>query len=105
MEKFTLRKVSVGSFAKFGFWSGVILGTIGVVVKLIFPASKIVTGIPFFSYNVLNGIISLFVFFFIAVIFTALDFIIAALFINYFLKLSNEICFYVKNAKENLTNL
>ncbi len=100
MEKFTLRKVSVESFAKFGFWSGVILGAIGIVVKLIFPASKIVSGIPFFSYSASSGIISLTIFFFIAVIFTALDFIIAALFINWFLKLSNGIDFYADREKE-----
>ena len=94
MEKFTLRRVSVESFAKFGFWSGVVLGAIGVLVKLIFPGSRVVAGIPFFSYSAPNGIISLIVFFFIAVIFTALDFIIAALFINWFLKLSNGIDFY-----------
>ena len=94
MEKFTLRKVSVESFAKFGFWSGIVLGTIGVLVKLIFPASKIVAGIPFFSYSASSGTISLIVFFFIAIIFIALDFIIAALFINWFLKLSNGIDFY-----------
>ncbi|NIA10267.1 MAG: hypothetical protein GWP10_11215 [Nitrospiraceae bacterium] len=99
MEKVSLKSVSVESFAKFGFWSGVTLGIIGVIVKLLFPMSKISAGIPFFSYNASRGVISLIVFFVIAVLFTAIDFIIIALFINLFLKLSNGVDFYVEKGE------
>jgi hypothetical protein len=99
MEKVSLKSVSVESFAKFGFWSGVTLGIIGVIVKLLFPMSKISAGIPFFAYNPTASALDLLVFFVIAVVFTAIDFIIIALFINLFLKLSNGVDFYVEKGE------
>jgi len=94
MKKLNLKSVSYESFTKFGFWSGVVLGVIGVIVKILFPLSKISTGIPFFSYEAERRFLSLILFFVLTVLSVTIDFIIIALFINVVLKLSKGVDFY-----------
>ncbi len=96
MKKIVLKSVSTESFAKFGFWSGVIFGLLGVIFKLLFPLSEIKTGIPFFSYSASGNFGSLVLFFVITVIFVTLDFVLLAFFINVILKIIKGADFYVK---------
>ncbi len=96
MKKIVLKSVSTESFAKFGFWSGVIFGLLGVIFKLLFPLSEIKTGIPFFSYSASGNFGSLVLFFVITVIFVTLDFILLAFFINVILKIIKGVDFYVE---------
>ncbi len=96
MKKLTLKEVSYESFAKFGFWSGVIFGLLGVVFKLLFPLSEIKTGIPFFAYSASGNFGSLVLFFVITVIFVTFDFVLLAFFINIILKLIKGADFYFK---------
>ncbi len=96
MKKIVLKSVSTESFAKFGFWSGVIFGLLGVIFKLLFPLSEIKTGIPFFSYSASGNFGSLVLFFVITVIFVTLDFVLLAFFINVILKIIKGVDFYVE---------
>ncbi len=94
MKKIMLKSVSTESFAKFGFWAGVILGALGVLFKIIFPQSNVTAGIPFFSYGATRTFFGLVGFFFIAVIMATADLILLAVFINIILKLSKGIAIY-----------
>ncbi len=95
MKKIVLKSISTESFAKFGFWSGIIFGALGVVFKIIFPQSEIKTGIPFFSYSASGNFGSLLLFFVISVIFITFDFVLVAFFVNIILKLIKGVNFYI----------
>ncbi len=97
MKKIVLKSISTESFAKFGFWSGVIFGALGVVFKIIFPQSEIKTGIPFFSYSASGNFGSLILFFVISVIFITFDFVLVAFFVNIILKLIKGVDFYIED--------
>ncbi len=94
MKKIVIKSVSTESFAKFGFWAGVIFGALGVLFKIIFPQSNVTAGIPFVSYGATRTVLGLIGFFFITVIMATVDFVLLAVFINIILKLSEGIAVY-----------
>ncbi len=91
MRKVKIKSVSVYSFANFGFFAGIVLGIIGVFIKIIHPASTISVGLPFFTYSASRTFGSLILWFILAVLFTIFDMVIIAIIANIILKLSKGI--------------
>ena len=98
MRKVKIKSVSVFSFANFGFFAGIVLGIIGIFIKIIHPASTISVGLPFFSYSATRTFGSLLLFFVFAVLFTIFDLAIIAILTNIILKLSKGIDVRVEDA-------
>ncbi|MBP8612641.1 MAG: hypothetical protein KBI30_01375 [Candidatus Atribacteria bacterium] len=98
MRKVKIKSVSVYSFANFGFFAGIVLGIIGVFIKIINPTFTISVGLPFFSYSPTRTFGSLFLLFILAVLFTIFDMAIIAILVNIILKLSKGIDIRVEDA-------
>ncbi len=99
MKTVNIKSVSTESFVRFGFYTGLIFGILGVIIKIISPASDITAGIPFFSFSATRTFGSLFLWFVVAVLFSVLDLFLLAIIINFVLKLSEGVEINIKDGE------